>query len=201
MKIRTDFVTNSSSYSSAEVLIENLVLLEILQKYKDMGVFGDADPGFSIGSFGRAFYPFEYEDLFSYDIYKMHRWDFIRETKTPALLWAIDFVEDPDEPLPGTPGSLDEVLQNIIEVMNWGDVMNGGNSVENYDKDLYEQMKLELHQRKGEIIDGYKKVCWKNEYLTEGPSEGDTNKCEFTYDPLNGEKYNIEFYGIDDNDD
>lgn len=35
MKIRTGFVTNSSSYCSAEVVIDNPVLLEILKKYKD----------------------------------------------------------------------------------------------------------------------------------------------------------------------
>lgn len=34
MKLRTGFVTNSSSYSSAEVHIENPLLIEILQKYK-----------------------------------------------------------------------------------------------------------------------------------------------------------------------
>lgn len=35
MKIRTGFVTNSSSYCSAEVVIDNPVLLGILKKYKD----------------------------------------------------------------------------------------------------------------------------------------------------------------------
>lgn len=35
MKIRTGFVTNSSSYCTAEVVIDNPVLLEILKKYKD----------------------------------------------------------------------------------------------------------------------------------------------------------------------
>ncbi len=48
MKIRTDFVTNSSSYSSTEIIIDNPVLLELLQKYKDMGVIRDdgiADKG------------------------------------------------------------------------------------------------------------------------------------------------------------
>ena len=39
MKIRTGFVTNSSSYSSAEIKIDNPVLLEILKKYKEMGAF------------------------------------------------------------------------------------------------------------------------------------------------------------------
>ncbi len=51
MKIRTDFVTNSSSYTSACIVIDNPVLLEILQKYKDLGVFDNARPCFSIGSY------------------------------------------------------------------------------------------------------------------------------------------------------
>jgi len=48
MKIRTDFVTNSSSYSSEDVVVDNPVLLEILQRYKDMGVFGEAKNHFKI---------------------------------------------------------------------------------------------------------------------------------------------------------
>ncbi len=39
MKFRTGFVTNSSSYSTAEVKIDNPVLLAILKKYKEVGVF------------------------------------------------------------------------------------------------------------------------------------------------------------------
>jgi hypothetical protein len=39
MKIRTDFVTNSSSESTAEIVIDNPLLLEILCKYKHMGLF------------------------------------------------------------------------------------------------------------------------------------------------------------------
>jgi len=38
VKIRTDFVTNSSSYSSAEIKINNPILLGILNKYKKMGM-------------------------------------------------------------------------------------------------------------------------------------------------------------------
>ena len=41
MKIRTGFVTNSSSYSSAEIKIDNPVLLKILEKYKEIDAFAD----------------------------------------------------------------------------------------------------------------------------------------------------------------
>jgi hypothetical protein len=52
MKIRAGFVTNSSSYTSADITIDDPLLLEILQKYKDLGAFGDEYFGgynFSIG--------------------------------------------------------------------------------------------------------------------------------------------------------
>ncbi len=42
MKIRTGFVTNSSSYSSAEIRIDNPVLLEILKFYKKCNAFGNS---------------------------------------------------------------------------------------------------------------------------------------------------------------
>ena len=41
MKIRTDFVTNSSSYSSTNIVIDNPVLMDILIKYKEIGLFED----------------------------------------------------------------------------------------------------------------------------------------------------------------
>jgi len=50
MKIRTDFVTNSSSYSSAEIVVDNPFLLEILQRYQGMGLFEDENIYFKIDS-------------------------------------------------------------------------------------------------------------------------------------------------------
>ena len=49
MKIRTSFVTNSSSYSSAEIRIDNPVLLKILKIYKKNGTFGKSYSGTCIG--------------------------------------------------------------------------------------------------------------------------------------------------------
>jgi len=48
MKIRTDFVTNSSSYSSTSIVIDNPVLMEILVKYKEIGLFENLDLRFEI---------------------------------------------------------------------------------------------------------------------------------------------------------
>ena len=50
MKIRTDFVTNSSSTGNILVLIDNPLLLEILMKYKEMGLFDENKMYFKIGS-------------------------------------------------------------------------------------------------------------------------------------------------------
>ena len=68
MKIRTSFVTNSSSYSSAEITISNDVLREILNRYREKGAFlhtdeQDDDLAESIGVSGRdpAFSYFEEE--------------------------------------------------------------------------------------------------------------------------------------------
>ena len=56
MKIRTNFVTNSSSVSTTEVVIDNLVLLEILAKYQQLGTFDEVF-SFNIGSIDSYHWP------------------------------------------------------------------------------------------------------------------------------------------------
>ena len=51
MKIRTDFVTNSSSSNSTEIMVDNPVLLGILSRYQDMGAFGEHKQPFGSGQF------------------------------------------------------------------------------------------------------------------------------------------------------
>ena len=183
MKIRTDFVTNSSSYNTASIVIDNIVLLEILQRYKDMGVFGEALSRYSIG------------------IYKSNYWNhgdnesqFAGEIKTPAFfMYEAPGGEGWDSTYK-SPTTLDEVLPEIISIMD-----NYHNDPSYYDKDLYTQLKEELDHRIEEIKDGYMKISWKYEDHTNQIEPGGECKWEFTYDPENGEKYNVGY--AEDEDD
>jgi len=62
MKIRTDFVTNSSSYSSTSIVIDNPVLMEILVKYKEIGLFENLDVDFEIAPDSERGFAYYVED-------------------------------------------------------------------------------------------------------------------------------------------
>ena len=167
MKIRTDFVTNSSSYCTAEVIIDNPVLLEILQKYKDMGLFGEEDPIFSVGDY------LIYGDSGAFEII-----DDSHQAKTPAFYL---FNNDGDDDLRHTgiddwytPKSLDEVLEKIIEILSLTE--------EWLDIDVRDKLVEELVARRAEILKTYISVNWHAAFQWD---DGDS-EAEFTYDQSNG---------------
>ena len=140
MKIRTDFVTNSSSYCTAEVIIDNPVLLEILQKYKDMGLFGEEDPIFSVGDYQI------YGDSGAFEII-----DDSHQAKTPAFYL---YNDDEDEEIRHTgitdwttPKSLEEVLEKIIELLSLTE--------EWLDIDVRDKLVEELTSRQVEILQAW----------------------------------------------
>jgi hypothetical protein len=192
MKIRTDFVTNSSSYCSAYIVIDNPTLLEILQKYKDLGVFANAETIFEIGSYKnlakKSDSVYGHYSLTDYEVAVRSYGE--KTTKTPAF-----FCFESDNPPydVGSPDSLVDVLAHLIEVIGWED-----NHVFDYDQDLYEQMKKELHQREAEIKAGYKAVNWSYSRQSDYLETGDETESEFSYDPDNGEKYHVEYYEGED---
>ncbi len=171
MKIRTDFVTNSSSYCTTEIIIDNPALLEILQKYKDMGLFGDNDPIIGIGV---------YETMDERAL--IQGGDYQNYTKTPAFY----YVENQNDEgykclfLVGIidgPKFLDKVLEDIISIMDSADKYLDGQ--------ILTELKGELDQRKDEINRTYLSVYWENS------GWGDCGDYYFKYefDPINGSSY------------
>ncbi|MGI6251702.1 MAG: hypothetical protein ACOYKD_10175 [Anaerolineaceae bacterium] len=165
MKIRTDFVTNSSSYNSSSVIIDNPVLLEILKKYDDMGTF-DKKKGFSIG---------KYENF--------SKSKGISEEDLPTYpAFAIG-----DNGLSiGVPSSLNEVVEFILYTIDQ-DLHECIN-----DPDLFAELKAETEKRREEIMSNYEKVIWDYVHDTNEDSdfEGYIQRIEqLIYDPVRGEDY------------
>ena len=170
MKIRTDFVTNSSSYCTAEVIIDNPVLLEILQKYKNMGLFGEEEPIFSVGDYQI------YGDSGAFEII-----DDSHQAKAPAFYL---YNDDEDEEIRHTgitdwttPKSLEEVLEKIIELLSLTE--------EWLDIDVRDRLVEELTARQEEILHAYISVNWSSESSWD---DGDSD-ATFTYNQTNGSNF------------
>jgi hypothetical protein len=176
MKIKVNFITNHSG-SNMDAVVDNPVLLEILQRYKDLGVFGDSrDLDFHIGFID----PDAYIDWESYG----------QISKTPAFMFFSGERGSETSRIEICPDSLDDVLAYIISVMD----ADTEEFSRYYDTDLYSQMKQELLERQQEIKVGYRKVLWDTDYYLEGPEIGDPEKAHFSYDPDNGEKFEAQYY-------
>lgn len=181
MKIRTDFVTNSSSFISAEIVIDNPVLLEILQKYKDMGLFGNHEPIFGIGTY-------ETSDQDYKEFGPKSSIEFENLTKTPAFC----FFEHQEEGGIGGigvfvyrwPTKLDNILEIIIEIINdyWAS--------EYLNKEIRDDLILELHQREANILPAYSRVHW----WSAGWGDEMDYHIMYNYDPNSGSTFDGEGY-------
>jgi hypothetical protein len=172
MKIRTDFVTNSSSISNSEIVIDNPVLLEILQKYRDVGAFGAEKPFFGIGEY------FSYEENFE-DPGEDAEPDY------PSFYYYEERYTDGWPRVWDCPKTLGEVLGKIIEVI---DEAYDERYVK-FDKEIMKQMKAELSQRAEEIKENFVKVYWTHEDITEWFGNDQIVRWFYSYDPVNGEKH------------
>ena len=178
MKIRTNFVTNSSSYSSAEIKIENPVLLEILKKYKELNTFVDS-----------------YNDLDRSDMIAVNA----REIKEEHLYYnpcitesevneeleefrdepiALYYLEEEQAEVFYAPKNLEDVISYILKLIE-----DDGN-VRFDNRDLYNEFKSELTARKDEINKNFVEVSWiaKNDSYGESePDPGEETEWEFYY--------------------
>ncbi len=181
MKIRTDFVTNSSSYVTTEVVIDNPVLLEILQKYKDMGLFAGKEPIFGIGTYDTVDAEYKKSGPSGYI-------DYDAQTKTPAFFYIENQNEDGEPSLSLVwdywPKSLEDVLSSIIEILN---------SADDYiDGELRDRLVQELDQKNADVLQAYKYASWSSR----GWGDEMDYRALLSHDPITGTKYECKGYNV-----
>ncbi len=177
MKIRTNFVTNSSSYSSAEIKIDNPVLLEILKKYKEKGAFiveGGYDWGNMIENSERNAKEDDITERYGYDEDEMNE-ALDDLDKKPVALY---FYEQEMAEVFFAPESIEDVIDCIL------DLITHERETEMENEALFEECEKELKQRADEINKSYIEVSWETSndgYGEDEPEEGEENSWEFHY--------------------
>ena len=160
MKIRTSFVTNSSSYSSAEIKIDNPVLLKILKNYKERGAFV-----MDINDWGDRFEKDLSDDAFG----ERSRKIIYKERELANIFFA--------------PKSIEDVADLILDVLII-DVIVDTETSKLKNKDVFEECKKELRARAKEINENYVEVSWSAENYSFGefePDEDEETAWEFHY--------------------
>ena len=178
MKIRTNFVTNSSSYSSAEIKIDNPVLLEILEKYKQMDTFVDSyNDRNKNGMLGVNAREIKEEHLY-YDpcITKSEVRRELKGFKDKPI--ALYFLEEEQAEVFFAPRKIEDVIGCILKLIE----EDGNSRFDN--KELYNDFKTELIERKDEINNSYVEVSWEasnDSYGESEPGSGRETEWEFHY--------------------
>lgn len=188
MKIRTNFVTNSSSYSSAEIKIDNPVLLEILEKYSKKGAFKVTNGWGDVfdGDFGVGMSQSDIIDTFGtnyteWELGEEKGWDNIEWDKTSMAFW---FRDEEQAEISFAPDSIEGVAMCILDVIV-------GENRDIVNRELFEECVKELKERADEINDNYIEVFWEardesyGEELTfyedEDPDDYEPPSWEFYY--------------------
>ena len=177
MKIRTNFVTNSSSYSSTEIKIDNPVLLEILKKYKEKGAFDETRFGYE--SIGVNAKKAKKEGLLEYNPF-LESYEIREElegydNKKVALF----FYNQENANVNFGPKKIEDVIGCLIKMFD-DDYSYSWDGV----PESYNELKKELAERAEEINCNYEDVIWKTSndgYGEAEPAEGEQTEWEFEY--------------------
>lgn len=155
MKIRTNFVTNSSSYSSAEIKIDNPVLLEILKKYNEMGAFEGTH---------------------------MRSNCFGVKAKKGKKEVALFYYEPEQADIFFAPRSVEDIIGCLLRAMAEDEGELEFDYPESYP--AFKAFKAELSERKKEINDNFVEVSWEAHNNSSGefePEEGKPTEWIYKY--------------------
>lgn len=200
MKIRQDFVTNSSSSSSIILTIENPVLLEILQSYKEQGCFKSEGTTFGIGEYPSFPPGFSGLGFFEPD----------DKIPTPTFTFSEgEEAEDLYKPIiaPVFPNSLYDVLNVVSGIMwfseyyvHWIDNKTKLR-LGQYDRVLFKKLLTELHEKREEIAKAYSFVYCRV-YEDNDEAGFISRSLTFSYVPETGiqinESYDKNFDEVDE---
>lgn len=166
MKIRTNFVTNSSSYSSAEIKIDNPVLLEMLEKYKKLGTFKTFnDPSFD-DNHGEKLIAIGCSDNEANKFLERY-YQFNEQPYT------IYYEEDEQAEVYFGPKTIEDVTDCIFDLLQEKD---GDENIHIKNWKLFNKLKKEVELRSEEINKSYKYVSWEAENASYGEFEPDKDE-------------------------
>ena len=184
MKIRTNFVTNSSSYSSAEIKIDNPVLLEILKKYEEKGAFEGTILEYDrIGVNAKEEREREFWGCYPWTDDEEELKE--REEELAEVLKgyedkdvALFYYNDESAEVDYSPENIEDVIGCLLRML---DYENGYlDSV----PPLFDDFKSEILNRVEEINENFVDVIWKarnNSFGESAPAEGEQIEWEYRF--------------------
>lgn len=176
MKFRTDFVTNSSSSSFAEIMIDNLVLLEILEKYKKMGAFVRKD-GRDLGT-GIGMSEEEAKAKVPCPYFGKEKKNYVRSKKPLAFCYCEEYEA---RIIDFAPDSIEFVALKMLDAIDEFRIL------EKEKNPIFLECKNEIKERSQEITNAYTVVSWTTSYEDTEDTPMVKKSWKFHYDKKNEE--------------
>lgn len=162
MKIRTDFVTNSSSSSYVTVKLKSNMIAKILEKHKE-----EIRSYFSEGN-----------DFYD-GVFTINENNVELNQGYPEIGLG-EFV----------PTSKEDVVSSLAQLLTWGDVSDKSDLTEYKSDDLFFELLSELFDENDRIVESLEEINWIGENQRYGEYSDEPGVMrEFVYSAESGEKY------------